>query len=55
MAGDTVVVVVEHLGVEEEVEEDEDVVSVDMIHWLVTGVGSVAIWLVTIPAPVPRQ
>ena len=55
MVGDAVVVVVEHPGIEEEVEEDEDAISVDMLHWLVTGAGCVAIWLVTGPPPVTHQ
>ena len=55
MAEDAVVAVMEHPRIEEEVEEDDDTVSVDMIHWLVTCAGCVAIWPVIVPAPVTRQ
>ena len=55
VARDAIVVVVEHLGIEEEVEEDEDAISVDMIHWLVASMGGMGIWLVTILALVTHQ
>ena len=45
--------VVEVPGVEKEVEDNEDVVSVDMIHCLVIGAGCMAIWPVTVPSLVP--
>ena len=55
MAGDAVVVDVEHLGVEEGAQVDKNGILVGMIPWLVIGAGCVAIWLMTIPAPVTHQ
>ena len=55
MAGDAIVVVMEHPRIEEEVEEDEDVVTIGMIPWLVIGVGCLAIWPMTIPTQVTHQ
>ena len=49
MVGNIVVEIMEVLGIEEEVEEDRDAVSMDMIHWLVTKVGCIAIWPMNIP------
>ena len=44
-----------HLGVEEEVQATKGAPPVGSIPWLVTSVGCMAIWPVTIPAPVTRQ
>ena len=55
VVGDAVVVAVGHLGVEEGAQVDEDVVLVGMISWLVTGLGCVAIWIVTFPILVTHQ
>ena len=55
MAGDVVVVVVEHPGVEEGAQADEDTVSVGTIPWLVTDAGCMAIWLVIVLAPLTHQ
>ena len=49
VARDVVVVAVEHPRAEEGAQVDEDAVSVDMIRWLVTGAGCIAIWPVTVP------
>ena len=42
VGGDAVVEVVEVPRIEDEVEEDEDIILVDMIRWLVTGAGCMA-------------
>ena len=52
---DAVVEVMEVPGTGEEVDEDEDAVSVGMIHWLVTSAGCMAMWPITIPTPVPSH
>ena len=52
MAGDAIMVAVEHPGVEEGVQVDEDAVLAGMIPWVVIGTGCMAIRLMTIPAPV---